>query len=77
MAGRPWWSRRCSYRVVTGAGGGIENIPNPCARFENTLSDAPTPDPPSTHGRAALAFIFITVVLDMLALGMIIRCSPG
>ena len=40
------------------------------------MSDAPTPDPPSTHGRAALAFIFITVVLDMLALGMIIPVLP-
>ena len=29
-----------------------------------------------THGRAALAFIFITVVLDMLALGMIIPVLP-
>jgi MFS transporter, DHA1 family, tetracycline resistance protein len=31
---------------------------------------------PRTHGRAALAFIFITVVLDMLALGMIIPVLP-
>jgi hypothetical protein len=31
---------------------------------------------PSDHGRAALAFIFITVMLDMLALGMIIPVLP-
>jgi DHA1 family tetracycline resistance protein-like MFS transporter len=36
---------------------------------------APT-NPPSPHGRAALAFIFITVVLDMLALGVIIPVLP-
>ncbi|HEX5070151.1 MAG TPA: TCR/Tet family MFS transporter [Vicinamibacterales bacterium] len=35
-----------------------------------------TPASPSTHGRAALAFIFITVMLDMLALGMIIPVLP-
>jgi DHA1 family tetracycline resistance protein-like MFS transporter len=34
------------------------------------------PQPAVTHGRAALAFIFITVVLDMLALGMIIPVLP-
>ena len=32
--------------------------------------------PAPTHGRAALAFIFVTVVLDMLALGMIIPVLP-
>jgi len=40
------------------------------------VSVEPTPPPPSTHGRAALAFIFITVMLDMLALGMIIPVLP-
>jgi len=35
-----------------------------------------SPQPPGKHGRAALAFIFITVVLDMLALGMIIPVLP-
>jgi hypothetical protein len=30
----------------------------------------------TTHGRAALIFIFITVMLDMLALGMIIPVLP-
>ena len=35
------------------------------------------PDPtPRAHGRAALAFIFVTIVLDMLALGMIIPVLP-
>jgi DHA1 family tetracycline resistance protein-like MFS transporter len=33
-------------------------------------------NPRGAHGRAALAFIFITVVLDMLALGMIIPVLP-
>src|SRR5258708_2936224 len=38
----------------------------------------PMPDPParSTPRRAALVFIFVTVVLDMLALGMIVPVLP-
>jgi len=38
--------------------------------------EPPTPAAQPTHGRAALAFIFITVMLDMLALGMIIPVLP-
>jgi DHA1 family tetracycline resistance protein-like MFS transporter len=40
------------------------------------LPAEPAARPQQTHGRAALAFIFITVVLDMLALGMIIPVLP-
>jgi DHA1 family tetracycline resistance protein-like MFS transporter len=40
------------------------------------LSAETAANPGQTHGRAALAFIFITVVLDMLALGMIIPVLP-
>jgi DHA1 family tetracycline resistance protein-like MFS transporter len=39
------------------------------------VPDAPAV-PPARHGRAALIFIFITVMLDMLALGMIIPVLP-
>ncbi|MGA6974048.1 MAG: hypothetical protein WBY93_20650, partial [Candidatus Binatus sp.] len=34
------------------------------------------PHQPATPRRAALSFIFITVVLDMLALGMIVPVLP-
>jgi DHA1 family tetracycline resistance protein-like MFS transporter len=34
------------------------------------------PDPPATPRRAALVFVFVTVVLDMLALGMIVPVLP-
>ena len=36
-----------------------------------------TPSPPASPRRAALAFIFITVLLDILAMGMIIPVLPG
>jgi DHA1 family tetracycline resistance protein-like MFS transporter len=36
----------------------------------------PTPAPKSSHGRAAFAFIFVTVLLDMLALGIIVPVLP-
>jgi DHA1 family tetracycline resistance protein-like MFS transporter len=36
----------------------------------------PLPDRPHGPRRAAVAFIFITVMLDMLALGMIIPVLP-
>ena len=39
---------------------------------------APSPTSPSglSHGRAAFAFIFVTVLLDMLALGVIVPVLP-
>ncbi len=39
-------------------------------------TDAANADPPIGKRRAALAFIFITLVLDMLALGMIVPVLP-
>ena len=47
------------------------------------MTDEPTEAPASvattggpTHGRAAFAFIFVTVLLDMLALGIIVPVLP-
>lgn len=34
------------------------------------------PSPPRPHGRAAVAFIFVTIALDMLALGLIVPVLP-
>jgi MFS transporter, DHA1 family, tetracycline resistance protein len=40
------------------------------------MNDASPPAQAQTHGRAAFAFIFITVLLDMLAIGVVIPVLP-
>jgi DHA1 family tetracycline resistance protein-like MFS transporter len=42
--------------------------------ISETPGSIPTPEP--RHGRAAFAFIFVTVLLDMLALGVIVPVLP-
>jgi DHA1 family tetracycline resistance protein-like MFS transporter len=49
--------------------------PGPPPSSTPASTPPPTPEPPA-HGRAAFAFIFLTVCLDMLALGVVVPVLP-
>jgi MFS transporter, DHA1 family, tetracycline resistance protein len=56
-----------------------KTVRNPSCQGDHSMTTDPQASPRATapqHGRAAFAFIFVTVLLDMLALGIIVPVLP-